>query len=357
MKKINKILLWFFITFFCFFIFANIVVAVFAKRIMVQQIEQNLKTRVSLDKISVSLPFSLNLINLEIGDLLKVERLSISANILGFLAGKIVLNRVTLINPVINLRLGRDGNLNLPKPEQKGKPPEIYLISLVVRNARLIFTDNKISPSGYQVILGKINADISKVMFPPTSLKANFKLSADVLNTSGNKLGGIMFSGWVDFGPKDMDGILNVKDLDLIYFSPYYGNFISNKKLLSARLNINTSLKSKNNNLDVTTKFRLTDLAYAKEEQVEGELPELNLTKNTLDLFTDNNGNLNLDFSINTKLDKPGVSVEQLKKMILKAAVKNLSSQSPETLIKKVSDNIEQFKEFGKALKGIFKDK
>lgn len=272
MKKINKILLWIFVTFLCFFIFTNIVVALFAKRIVVQQIEQNLKTRVSLDKISINLPFSLNLVNLEIGDLLKVERLSISPNIFGFLAGKIMLNRVTLINPVVNLRLGSDGSLNLPKPEQKGKSPEVFLISLAVRNAKFIFTDNKISNSGYQVILGKINADISKVMFPPTSLKANFKLSADALNPHENKLGGIMFSGWVDFGPKDMDGTLSVKDLDLIYFSPYYGNFISNKKLLSARLNINTSFKSKDNNLDVTTRLRLTDLVYAKEEQIEGEL-------------------------------------------------------------------------------------
>ena len=54
-------------------------------------------------------------------------------------------------------------------------------------------------------------------------------------------------------------------------------------------------------------------------------------------------------------MDNPNVTMEELRESILKAAAKNLSRQSPETLIKKVSDNIEQFKAIGKNLKSIFK--
>ena len=357
MRKINKILLWIIAVIFVFFVVANLALSLFAKQIVVQQIEQNLKLPTTLKGISVSFPLSIKLNKLSIGDLFKADELSVSPNIFGFLAGKIVLSSVGLVNPVANLERLADGSLNLPKLKSQGKPPAIYLTSLNVRGGRFIFTDRKIGPAGYQIILGKINADVSKVMFPPTSLKVNFNISADVLAPHSQKLGSAQSSGWIDFGPKDMDGALIIKDLDLIYFSPYYGNFISHKKLLSATLNINTSLKSRDNNLNILTDFKLSHLTYAQKAQVEGELPEIDLTRNALEFFTDSRGNLNLEFEINTQLDKPSISVEQLKKVILKAAAKNLSNQSPVELMQKVNDNIEQFKAIGKTLKNIFKGK
>ncbi len=354
MKKINKILLWVVIVFFSIFILANIAISVFARQIVVKQIDQNLKLPATLGSINIGLPFSINLNKLTVGDLFKVDRISVSPNILGFFAGKIVLSGVTLVNPLVNLVVASDGSLNLPKLEQKGKPPPVYLTALSIENGKIYFTDKKIDPSGYKITLAKLNARIAKVMLPPTSLKANFKVSLDVLNADSAKLGSAGLSGWIDFGPKDMDALLTVKDLDLVYFSPYYGNFISSRKLLSAKLNINSDLKSEKNNLNILTKFRLSNLVYAQEEG-QAELPELNLAKNALDFFTDSKGNLNLEFEINTKLDKPNIKASELKKIVLKAAAKNLANQSPEELITKVNDNIEQFKAIGKALKGIFK--
>ncbi|MDD2927663.1 MAG: DUF748 domain-containing protein [Candidatus Omnitrophica bacterium] len=366
MKKINKIMLWFLIIFFSIFILVNIAVSLFAKPILVQQLEKNLKLHTSLGSISVGLPFSINLNNLEIGDLFRADQISVTPNIFGFFAGKIILSNMTLVNPVIKLEQANDGSLSLPRSESKDKPGQkqkqkqkaapIYLTSLIIKNGKLTFIDRKIDPTGYKIILGKINANISKVMLPPSSLKTNFNVALDFLNPDAQKLGGLNFSGWIDFGLKDMDGALSVKDLDLTYFSPYYGNFISSKKLLSARINISAFFKSKNNALDIATNFRLSDLTYApQEEQPEGELPEFSLAQNALDLFTDKHGNLILDFNISTKLDNPNITIGELEKVILKAAAKNLSRQSPETLIKKVSDNIEQFKAIGKNLESIFK--
>lgn len=355
MRKISKILLWVIAVIFVIFVIANLAVSLFAKQIVVKQIEQSLKLPVRLAGVNVNFPLSIKLSKLEIGDLFKADEISVSPNLLGFLAGKIVLNGVALVNPVIALEQSADGSLNLPKLESKGKPPEIYLLSLSVRRGKFIFIDKKIDPAGFRIILANLNCRISKVMLPPTSLKADFKLSADICDAQSQKLGSVGLSGRLDYGPKDMDALLTIKDLDLIYFSPYYGNFISSKKLLSASLNVNTTLKARNNNLNILTGLKLSNLTYAQEEAVEGELPEINLTRNALEFFTDSKGNLDLEFEINTKLDQPGISVEQLKKTILKAAAKNLSSQSPDELIRKVNDNIEQFKAIGKTLKNIFK--
>lgn len=359
MKRIPKVILWLVAIIFIVFALANIALSVFAKQIVVKQIEQSLKLTATLDKISVAFPLSVKLSKLSIGELFKADEVSVSPSILGFFAGKIVLNRVTLVNPVVNLEQSGTGSLNLPKLEQKGpkKQPPVYLTGLIVRNGKIVFTDRKIDASGFKVILARINARVSKAMLPPTSLKADFKISADALSADSRKLGSGTFAGWIDFGPKDMDAALDIKDLDLVYFAPYYGDFISHKKVLSARLNVNTTFKSKDNDLNIATDFKLSNLVYAQEEQIGGELPEIDLAKNALDFFTDSKGNLRLEFEINTQLDHPNLSPEQLKKTILKAAARNLANQSPAELIQKVNDNIEQFKAIGKTLKDIFKGK
>lgn len=357
MKKINKIIIWVVAVIVGIFIILNLIVPSFAKKIIVEQIENNLKLRASLGGVNITPPLSINLIDLKIGDLFQADRVSVSPNILGFFAGKIVLSSVALINPVITVEQSSEGKLNIPQLEQKGKQPPVYITGLVLRNGKVIFNDRKVVPQGLKVILSRINADISKVVFPPTSFKTNFKVSGDFLRPDDKRIGSISLSGWLDFGPKDVDGVLEIKDLDVIYFSPYYGNFISSKKLLSAKLNTRTTFKSQNNNLDTLTNLRLSELVYAKYEESELQVPSLNLSRNALDFFTDSKGNLDLEFDISTKLDNPNISIEKLEKVMLKAATKNLANQSPEDLIKKINDNIEQFKAFGKGLEKVFKNK
>ena len=356
MKRINKVVVWVLVIIFAVFISCSIAIALYGKKIAVNLIEQNLKMKTSLGNISLEFPFTINLTDIEIGNLFRSDRVSANPSILGFFAGKIVLNRLSLINPLINLEQNADGTLNLPTLRQKGKAPPVFLTGLTIKNGKLIFTDKKISPEGYKIILDKINAYISKAMFPPTSLNIRFKFYANLTDSNARTLGSADTSGWVDFGPKDMDATLRIEDMDITYFAPYYGNFISNKKLLSAKLNLTSIFKAKNNDLTIESNFKLSDLVYAKEEPVkEGELPRFDLVRNTLDLFTDAKGNLSLDFSINTKLDKPGISISELKRVILAAAVKNLSNQPPEALIEKVTNAIQQFKGLGKGLKNIFK--
>ena len=152
-----------------------------------------------------------------------------------------------------------------------------------------------------------------------------------------------------------MDAKIQVKDLEITQFAPYYGNFISNKKISSGKLNLTSMLKAKNNQLEIVNNFRLSGLVYAQQEQggIE-ELSGLDMVKNALDLFTDKSGNLDLEFTINTQLDKPALDPDKLKGMILKAAMKNLANQPPEELAEKVMDTVDKIKEFSKGLKEIF---
>jgi len=353
MKTKFKIIIWVFAVLLVIFLVASILTAVYAPRIVEQQIEQNLKLKTSLRKIRLSLPFTITLEGLEIGDLASVKKISLSPNLIGLLFGKIIIHGLNVVEPVINLVQSADGKLNLPALEQKGKPPAVYLTSLRVQNGKIIFTDRKVTPEGSQVIVNKLNVKVAKVALPITSLATNFKISAELVNAGGQAFGNIIFGGWLDYLAKNMDAQLEVNDLDITYFAPYYGNFISSKKLAKAMLDLNSTFKAKNNALEIMTNFNLSKIVYEKTAEQE-QLPELNLVQDALDFFTDPDGNLKLEFKIDTALDNPALSPEKIRKIILKAAKRNLAKQSPQQLVDKVTNAINKYKDLGKELKSIF---
>ncbi|MHB8154797.1 MAG: DUF748 domain-containing protein [Candidatus Omnitrophota bacterium] len=351
MKKKYKIIFWIGGIFLVFFVLANILIGVYAPRIIEQQIGQNLKLKASLGKISLSLPFTINLEKLEIGNLASIKKISLSPNLVALLFGKIVIHGLNIVEPVINLERSADGKLNLPVLDQKGKPPEIYLTSFNLRDGKIIFTDKKVTPDGFQVIVNKLNIKVAKVALPITSLATNFSVSGELLSQQAEAFGKITFIGWLDYLAKDLDAKVEFKELDVTKFSVYYGNFISARKLSSARLDLISTFKAKHNVLQIITKFNLSNLVYA---QAQEQQLDLDLMKNALDIFTDSKGNLGLEFDIDTRLDNPALNQEKLQKIILKAAMKNLSNQSPVQLMDKVATVIDQYKGIGKELKAIF---
>jgi hypothetical protein len=393
MKKKYKIIFWVCGVFLVIFFVANLLIGAYVPRIIEQQIQQNLKLKARLGKISLSLPFTITLEKLEIGELASIKKISLSPNLAAWLFGKIVIHGLNIVEPVINLEQSADGKLNLPTFEQKGNSPVIYLTSLNLRDGKIIFTDRlenhglasasqshklenhglasdsqshklenhglasdsqshrKVTAEGFQVIVNKLNIKVAKVALPVTSLATNFSVSAQLLSSQVQSFGNITFSGWLDYLAKDLDAELEVKDLDVTKFSAYYGNFISQRKLLSARLDLVSNFKARNNALKIITKLNLSNLIYA---QGQDQQLDLNLMKNALDLFTDPKGNLRLEFDIETLLNNPALSQEKIKSIILKAAMKNLSNQPPQQLMDKVATVIDQYKGLGKELKAIF---
>ena len=341
------------VVFLVIFALASVLVGIYAPKIVEDQIQQNLKVKATLSKITLSLPFTITLGKLEIGNLASIKKISFSPNLIALLFGKVVIHGLTITEPVINLEQSADGKLNLPVLEQKGPAPKIYLTSLKVQGGKVIFTDRKVS-GGYQVIVNKLDINVAKVALPITSLATNFSLSAQLSTPSGKPFGDIAFSGWLDYLAKDLDAKLEVKDLEVTNFAPYYGNFISNRKLLSAKLNLGSTFKATNNALNIISDLNLSHLVY---ENNDAQQMDLDLAKNALDLFTDTDGNLHLVFNIDTKLDNPALSQDKLKSIILKAAMKNLNNQSPEQIVNKVSKVLEQYKDLGKELKSIFGNK
>jgi len=351
MKVFLKIIIWVMAVFFVLFVVAGIGVALYGKKIIVAQIEKKVNAKVSLQGVGMSLPFSLNLDQLQIGEFFKVDQVRVSFPI-----------KITLVDPVINLEQSQDGKLNLPEiiRGQKSKKPAIILTALCVKNGKIIFTDKTVSPDGYKTIAERISADISKEMMPLDSLKVNFKISANIMDGSEQALGSMDFSGWLDWEKKDMDAVSNIKNMEVTHFQPYYGNFFSERKLLSAKLNLTSKFDAKNNDLKINNNFQLSKIVYAQQQETQlepGQLPDFDFKKRALDLFTDRNGNLNLEFTLTTKLDRPRFNKQELKDVMLEAAQRNLANQPPQDVAEKIYKTIQDFKDFGKQMEDIFKNK
>lgn len=352
MKKPAKIIIWILAVVLAIFLVLDVIFILFGKTIVSGQIEKALKLKAFLGNISVRFPLTVSFKDLEIKDLIRADSISLSPSLLGFLAGKVILNNLIIERPLITLTRDSDGKLNLPVLEQKGKQPPILMAGLRINNGRFVFNDKKISQEGYQVTVDKINVDISKVTLPPTSLYTNFKVSAELLDREGNPAGEAGLNGWIDFGPKDMDGRLELKDIEAASLAPYLQDMVKVKKLLSARIGFAADLKAKNNNLAAKC-----HVEFARQARPDKQEQSSDIASEVLSLFSDDAGRMAFDFTINTKLDNPKLNSLNMKGIIGQAAVDNIASQPAENVIDKVKDTVEQFKDIGDSFKDIFKKK
>ncbi len=361
MNKKIKILIIAAVLFIAVFIGLSIFVSMSGKSFIEGRLEKGIGIKTEINSITLSIPLTVNIAGLKMGELLQADRVSFRPSILSLFAGKVVLSNLTLINPEFSLELSEEGRLNLPKKdarptkEKKGIDMPFYLTALNITNGRFEFTDKKILPQGYKTIASGINVNISKQMLPPASLNTKFRIEADIVTPEGKPLGAVFTGGWIDFGPKNMDASFEIRELELTYFSPYYGDFLSKKKLLSAKLTAISDFKAENNDLAIATELKLHNLVYAEEEFEKPEGPTVfDLAQKTLDFFFSPGGDLDLHFTLNTRLDEPRITIKDLKRAVLQAALRSLGNQSPQDLIRKGKELYEQFKDFGDGLEDMF---
>jgi hypothetical protein len=279
------------------------------------------------------------------GDFFSARQVRVSLNPLGLLAGKIIFNKAVLVEPVINLKQSAGGQLNLPIPAQGAGKNPVLLLGVSVRKGKIIFTDEKIMPRGLRCA----------AEFDLDAGLRRFRLAAGILDAQDAPLGGVSAQGGYNLMKKDLQAELRVKDLQAAYFSPYYGDFLSQRKVLSARLNFSADAQARSNNLNLDCRLELSDLVYEQQQPTSGQqLPGFDFSGKALDLFLDREGCLKLDFRLQTKLDKPEFMQEKLKKIILQAAAKNLASQPPEDIAQKIFNIYKEARDYGKKMKEIF---
>jgi hypothetical protein len=152
-----------------------------------------------------------------------------------------------------------------------------------------------------------------------------------------------------------MQGRIEISQVDISAFLPYLQGVISSKKLLSAKLSLQAELKAQHNDLVVPCHMELNNIVYKQETPAEGQPKEIDLVSQTIDLFSDAAGKMVFNFTFHTKLDKPAIDTNKLRGIFAQSAIENIVRQSPEELAGKLKTTMEDFKDFGKSFKKMFK--
>lgn len=353
MKFLKKILLVMLVVFAVIFSVGYGLVSIFGKDILKAQIEKQLKVKVGLSSLYLSLPLNLEINNLSLGELAKIRKIKIFPSIIGLFSGKIILNNIALIKPEIALERKEDGSLNLPQLPEEGNK-QVFIAGLIIKDGIVSVIDRKVNGEAFSFSIKNININIYKANLLPYPLTIKYALSAALSARPDTKEAQIEGEGTIDWPHKNMQGDFNITDIDALFFKPYFGKIVSSQEQLATSLaDFNADLSAQNNDLLIKCRLNVKNLASAKETSPDANSPEL-LASLGMDLLKNPQGEINLEFDIRTKLDNPRLDKISLKGSVFQNVLEN-ALENPD----KVKDTIktigEQLKE--KGFKSIFKDK
>jgi uncharacterized protein involved in outer membrane biogenesis len=376
-KKIFKLFLILLLLFVMVFIGASIFISLKGKAIAISKLEEALNKEVTIGSIAVSFPLDLKISDLDIRGLLKAEEIYVSFGVIDLLRKNIVLPGLRLLRPQLNIErktaqqgLFRDIKLGEQRRSDNGRnylvlasdtrtvssdaPMSILIKKLVVKKGRVHFTDRTLGQRIFELDIDDINLEARGVSFPVASGSMQFKLSAQIItDKEASRSAGIEGSGWIDFMRKDMQGSIQITDLDGTHFRPYYRRFFS-ENLKSADINFKADLVARDNDLTADCNLAIKNLLFEEPEVTQAKgLTFLDIIGSSI---AKRSRDINLNFVINTKLDNPKIDSAQIKGMVLDKVLETVTEQSPEQTEEDFKGIKQTFEEIGRELEDQFKN-
>ena len=335
MKPAIKILRAIILIFALVFVVAYIFIVFQGKAIITGQLETLLGRKVSINYAGLILPLDLEIKNLDIPGLAKVDYALISPSIPGLLSGKIVLNGLKLINPQLayektqnkgNNRDSAEGvsanvntiavasnpqlksNLQPKSDPKKNQYLRLIIKHLNIKDGRIDFVDRTLPGEGIKITLKDINFHLTNLYIYPRSAITHFELTGRIPWLQGQEEGKIEAKGWVNLFKKDMQATVKVADIDGVYLYPYYSTWVDLEKtrIQSAKLNLTSNIKSVDNNLAAECHLELTDIVFKQRQEEEGIGKAEKIAEAVLGIFKAlNQGKVIVNFTIKTKMTSP----------------------------------------------------
>ncbi len=311
------------------------------KTIIIKQLEKLTNSKVSIGFFDVTLPFNVEIKNLNIEGLAKVESISISPSIPYFIIGNIAFNNITIVRPSVTFERIASHAAELPATElpatqavakttaapetkevakvvsKKKRPLRLIFKSFTVQDGRIDFIDHAVRADGLRITLKDINFNLTNLYTFPFPAIANFELKGRIPWQEGKEEGKINAEGWFNFYKKDMQAAIKIENIDGIYLSPYYSNWIDLEKarIEKANLNFTSNIQGLNNNMSAECRLELTDVVRKPRTP---EAPPQEKAEKITNVVIDtlralDQGKIVLDFTIKTKMDRPEFGIGNIK--------------------------------------------
>lgn len=295
------------------------------KATIIEQLEELTRRKVSIGFFDVILPFNLEIKNLDIEGLAKVENIFVSPSIPYFITGNIAFNNIIITKPLVTFEKTAPPTTQLPAtesqavvettaaPEAKPEPEQRRFLRLIfkrltVKDGRIDFIDHTVGTDGIKITVKDINFHLNNLYTFPFQAIANFELKGRIPWQAGEEEGKIDAEGWLNFFKRDMQALFKIEDIDGIYLAPYYSNWINLEKanIEKANLNFTSNIHGLNNNVTAECHLELTHILRKPRPDEAPEGKEGKVANAVLDMFkTLDQGKIALDFTIKTKMDRP----------------------------------------------------
>ncbi|MEW5758252.1 MAG: DUF748 domain-containing protein [Candidatus Omnitrophota bacterium] len=337
MRRIKITLRAIFILIVCIVFFVSsiyIFIAIKGESIIENSLENIFKKDVEISNFRISVPLNIKVSGIKIKDLGNIDYIYISPSLPGFLGAKIVLNNIIVNKPYIIftrqkqelvIALAADSVDNKEVSAQEAKNFRFRInIPLVIKNLKIIdgkfeVIDKVISESGLKIKFDSLNFILKNYAYPPRHMRTIYQIKGNIPWENEHAAGRIDGQGWVNFGKRDMEGNINLRDIDGMYLSPYYNNYVNlaDLKVEKASLDFLTDLNSSNNDLLIKSHLELKNMTFIKIEEPKDnskEAPDAaKIMGAVFEVFSNIGGKIVLDFKIKTKFDRPRMGLENIK--------------------------------------------
>jgi len=304
-----------------------------AKFILANKLESAFGRKVSIGELKLKPPLNLELMDLDVEGLVNIGYIYISPSIPNLLAGKLALNKVRIVRPKISCErklpsasVATDSAVVLNKPEAE-KPKEetpvvaknslrLVIKSFKIRSGELYFLDHTADSRNVIVMVKNIDLNLTNLYTYPVDVVVDFNLTGRLPWKSGEPDGKIFLEGWVNPYKKNMLANLNIEGIDAIAFYPYYSTWVNLEKarIDKAKLNFRSKIKGENNDIAAQCHLELANIVRKARPPEEPQQKAERLTDAVLDMFKAmNQGQVVLDFTLHTKMDRPQFGFENIK--------------------------------------------
>ncbi|HEX2964925.1 MAG TPA: DUF748 domain-containing protein [Syntrophorhabdaceae bacterium] len=292
----------------------------YANLIIKTQLEKKLGKAFSVDRIELTLghvqAFGVKLRDVSGREIVRIEKLSLRANIWGILKKQYVISSISLEKPYFMIEKDRNGKITAPplpvgsdskgdktrhNPKEPGTPIEVK--KLVIKDGALDYVDRKTS-TPVSIRLRSIQFNIDNVHVPVADAVSTYKFDCTAEGQASN--GKIKSEGKVNTGRKDANYTMRIQSFDLTSVKPYVQKH-SSANLSHGLLDVDVRGSMLSSRIDASGNATLKNLRFAGGGNQFLGVP-LTLV---IALLEKNNNEIPVAFKVKGNINSPTFSLQE----------------------------------------------
>lgn len=271
---------------------------------------------------------------------------------------------VALARPELFVEQASDGRMNLPKPPAPPAPPPsgrkpppaptVIPGRFLIRDGTLTFVDRRRSPSGVEVVLAHLQADV-RLGWLPAGYR--YQVTGALVVPGSGEVGHITLQGQATLDQRT-EATVQIVHRALQQVSPYLHQALG-AEVTAGEGMLRAQIRGVGDQCSAQIHAELQGLTFARDDLMTAlGIPAQQLVR----LLQDAQGRIELDFTVSGRWDQLQVAWDQLLASAMRQALQNAVARHAQRVLtdtltegKSVEDLAGTFKALGQQLKGVLK--